>query len=53
VEVVADPATGDIHQLVGPHFRSVQFHAESILTEHGYELVHDLVLDLLSERAPG
>jgi phenazine biosynthesis protein phzE len=53
VEVRADPATGDIHQLVGPHFRSVQFHAESILTEHGYELVHDLVLDLLSERAPG
>jgi phenazine biosynthesis protein phzE len=53
VEVVADPVTGDIHQLLGPHFRSVQFHAESILTEHGYELVHDLVLDLLREHASG
>jgi len=26
----------------------VQFHAESILTENGYDLIHDLVLDLLS-----
>jgi phenazine biosynthesis protein phzE len=48
VEVTADPATGDIHAVTGPHFRGVQFHAESILTEHGYELVHDLVLDLLA-----
>ncbi len=48
VEVTADPATGDIHMVSGPHFRGVQFHAESILTEHGYELVHDLVLDLLT-----
>jgi phenazine biosynthesis protein phzE len=47
VEVVADPASGDIHMVAGPSFRGVQFHAESILTEHGYELIHDLVLDLL------
>ena len=32
----------------GPHFRGIQFHAESILTEHGYDLIHDLVLDLLA-----
>ena len=25
----------------------VQFHPESVLTEHGYDLIHDLVLDLL------
>ena len=50
VEVTADPETGDIHMVSGPHFRGVQFHAESILTEHGYELIHDLVLDLLSPR---
>ena len=31
----------------GPHFRGIQFHAESILTEHGFDLLHDLVLDLL------
>ena len=32
----------------GPHYRGIQFHAESILTEHGYDLLHDLVLDLLA-----
>ncbi len=47
VEVLADPESGDIHMVAGRHFRGVQFHAESILTEHGYELIHDLVLDLL------
>ena len=47
VRVDADPDTGDIHVLTGPHYRGIQFHAESILTEHGYDLVHDLVSDLL------
>jgi 2-amino-4-deoxychorismate synthase len=48
VRVAADPASGDIHMVTGPHYRGVQFHAESILTEHGYELIHDLVLELLT-----
>jgi phenazine biosynthesis protein phzE len=48
VEVFADGATGDVHLVRGPHYRGIQFHAESILTEHGYDLVHDLVLELLS-----
>jgi phenazine biosynthesis protein phzE len=48
VELVADPESGDVHLVAGPHYRGIQFHAESILTEHGYELIHDLVLDLLS-----
>ncbi|GAA0976207.1 Anthranilate synthase component 1, pyocyanine specific [Nocardioides aquaticus] len=47
VEVDADPATGDVDALRGPHYRGIQFHAESILTEHGYDLVHGLVVDLL------
>lgn len=47
VSVAADPATGDVHMVSGPHFRGIQFHAESILTEHGYDLIHDLVLELL------
>lgn len=34
--------------LKGSHFTGVQFHAESILTENGFELIHDLVLELLS-----
>ena len=36
-----------VHLVRGPHFRGIQFHAESILTEHGYDLVHDLVAELL------
>jgi 2-amino-4-deoxychorismate synthase len=47
VSVEADPVTGDVHHVSGPHFHGIQFHAESILTEHGYDLIHDLVLDLL------
>ncbi len=47
VSVEADPATGDIHVLAGPSFRGVQFHAESILTENGFALLRQLLLELL------
>ncbi len=47
VSVDADPVTGDVHALIGPHYRGVQFHAESILTERGYDLIHDIVRSLL------
>jgi phenazine biosynthesis protein phzE len=47
VSVEADPESGDVHLVRGPHFRGIQFHAESILTEHGAALVHGLVRDLL------
>ena len=50
VRVEADEATGDIHVVIGPHFRGIQFHAESILTENGYDLLHDAVRDLLRRR---
>jgi anthranilate/para-aminobenzoate synthase component II len=50
--VAADPDTGDVHLVAGPHFRGVQFHAESILTQHGYELIHDLALELLETTRP-
>src|SRR4051812_39685583 len=30
VRVEADPDTGDIHLLAGPHYRGIQFHSESI-----------------------
>lgn len=49
VEIEADVQTGDIHALRGAHFRGIQFHAESILTEHGYDLLHEIVVDLLLE----
>ncbi len=48
VSVASDPESGDVHLVSGPHYRGIQFHAESILSEHGYELVHDLVRDLLT-----
>lgn len=47
VSVETDPATGDIHLVAGPHFRGVQFHAESILTENGVALLQRLLLDLV------
>ena len=43
-----DPATGDVHLLRGPHYRGVQFHAESILTENGFDLIRELMLGVLS-----
>ena len=52
VRVEADEATGDIHAVIGPHFRGIQFHAESILTENGYDLLHAAVRDLLSPAIP-
>lgn len=47
VTVARDRVSGDVHMVAGPHFRGVQFHAESILTENGFTLLRDLVLDLL------
>jgi len=47
VTTETDPATGDIHLVAGPHFRGVQFHAESILTENGVALLQRLLLDLV------
>ena len=46
VTVEADES-GDVHLLAGPHYRGVQFHAESILTRNGYVILRDLVTQLL------
>jgi phenazine biosynthesis protein phzE len=51
VTVETDPPTGDIHLVAGPHFRGVQFHAESILTEDGVDILRDLLLELLGPGA--
>ncbi len=47
LSVETDPTSGDVHLVRGTHFRGIQFHAESILTEHGSDLVHRLASDLL------
>jgi phenazine biosynthesis protein phzE len=49
VTVERDDASGDVHLVAGPHYRGIQFHAESILTEHGYDLIHDLVQALVGD----
>ena len=36
-----------MHVLRGPHYTGIQFHAESILTQNGFDLLHTLVRDLL------
>ncbi len=35
VEISRDIDTGEVHALCGPHFASLQFHAESVLTRNG------------------
>jgi phenazine biosynthesis protein phzE len=47
VEVCRDPDTGDVHALRGPHFASTQFHAESVLTQHGPAVLAGLLRGLL------
>ncbi|GGT28761.1 anthranilate synthase family protein [Streptomyces purpureus] len=43
VEVSRDPATGEVHALRGPYFASMQFHAESVLTQDGPRIVGGLL----------
>ncbi|HUP99104.1 MAG TPA: aminodeoxychorismate/anthranilate synthase component II, partial [Aeromicrobium sp.] len=47
VTVETDPSSGDIHVLAGPHYRGIQFHAESILTQNGFAILRELVTDLI------
>ncbi|MFE9170554.1 anthranilate synthase family protein [Streptomyces kebangsaanensis] len=47
VRVSRDPATGDVHALRGPHFASMQFHAESVLTRNGPRIMSTLLRGLL------
>ncbi|MFT4083786.1 MAG: anthranilate synthase family protein [Nocardioides sp.] len=53
VRLDADPGTGDINGLAGPHYVGIQFHAESILTEHGFDLLHDAICRLLLAETDG
>jgi phenazine biosynthesis protein phzE len=48
VELSRDPASGEVHALRGPTFAGVQFHPESVLTQHGVHLLRDLVAPLVA-----
>ncbi|ARZ68892.1 hypothetical protein SMD11_3252 [Streptomyces albireticuli] len=48
LEVSRDPRTGEIHALRGAHFASVQFHAESVLTQDGPRITGALLAGLLT-----
>jgi 2-amino-4-deoxychorismate synthase len=44
VEVCWDENSNEVHALRSSGFSSIQFHAESILTEHGIDIVSDALL---------
>jgi phenazine biosynthesis protein phzE len=46
VEISRDPVTREVHAMRGPGFASVQFHPESVLSEHGVDLAADLLAHL-------
>ncbi len=52
VELSRDPATGEVHALRGPHFASMQFHAESVLTQDGPRIVAALLTELATAAVP-
>ncbi|MFE2377102.1 anthranilate synthase family protein [Streptomyces sp. NPDC059398] len=49
IDVSRDAGTCEVHALRGPGFCSLQFHAESVLTEHGPHLIGDLLTSLLGD----
>ncbi|MGW0736637.1 anthranilate synthase family protein [Streptomyces sp. NPDC002851] len=46
VEISRDPQTGEVHALRAPHFASMQFHAESVLTQDGPRIVATRLVEL-------
>ncbi|MFE9562480.1 anthranilate synthase family protein [Streptomyces sp. NPDC006487] len=52
IELSRDPETDDVHALRGPHFASLQFHAESLLTRNGPAIVGGLIRELLVAGQP-
>ncbi|MFJ5807390.1 anthranilate synthase family protein [Streptomyces sp. NPDC093093] len=46
-EISRDPETDEVHALRGPHFASMQFHPESVLTRDGVRIVESLLTGLI------
>ncbi len=51
VEISRDPDTGEVYALRGPHFASMQFHAESVLSKDGMRIIADRISDLAASDA--
>ncbi|AUG78400.1 anthranilate synthase [Kitasatospora sp. MMS16-BH015] len=47
IRVSRDPQTGQVHALRGPHYRSVQFHPESVLSQDGLGIISGALTSLL------
>ncbi|MFH9349146.1 anthranilate synthase family protein [Kitasatospora sp. NPDC017646] len=48
VAVSRDAGTGEVHGLRGPHFHSLQFHPESVLSTDGFDVLRESVTGLLA-----
>lgn len=48
VDVCRDARTNEVHALRGKGFSSIQFHAESVLTERGIGIVSEALLSVIS-----
>jgi 2-amino-4-deoxychorismate synthase len=48
IEISRGPDTGEVLGLRGAHFRSVQFHPESVLTESGPQILSELLTPLMA-----
>ncbi|GIF42956.1 phenazine-specific anthranilate synthase component I [Actinoplanes xinjiangensis] len=47
VRISRDHRSGEVHALHGPGFRSVQFHLESILTQHGPQILSAMLTSVM------
>ncbi|MGV9566854.1 anthranilate synthase family protein [Streptomyces sp. NPDC003480] len=47
VEICRDPENGEVHVMRGSGFASMQFHAESVLSEHGLDITASLMTEVL------
>ena len=52
LEISRDAATGEVHALRGPRFASMQFHAESVLTQDGPRIFATRIKELLAQESP-
>jgi phenazine biosynthesis protein phzE len=49
VQLLCDPRDGAVHAMRMPRARSIQFHVESVLTEHGPAILRRMLTEMLSE----